>query len=120
MGVGGGFEAILLPLSVDSLMFEVGTFHSCCCCFFPTGWICAVDLQKTSLPPHVKSSVHVRIAVVNALTQAFRINSRAFLEDFCQLMIIESRTMASSDEEEQLGTESEDEGELSDGQVSSS
>lgn len=35
-------------------------------------------------------------------------------------MIIESRTMASSDEEEQLGQESEDESELSDGQVSSS
>lgn len=32
-------------------------------------------------------------------------------------MIIESRTMASSDEEEQLGHDSEDESELSDGQV---
>lgn len=79
-----------------------------------------MDLQKTSLPPHVKYSVHVRIAVVYALTQAFRIHSRAFSEDFCQPMIIESRTMASSDEEDQLGQESEDESELSDGQVSSS
>lgn len=34
-------------------------------------------------------------------------------------MIIESRNMASSDEEEQLGQESEDESELSDGQVRS-
>lgn len=67
-------------------MFEVGTFNSCCLFFLsPTGWICAVDLQKTSLPPHVKYSIHVRIAVVYALTQAFRIHSRAFLEDFVNL-----------------------------------
>lgn len=32
-------------------------------------------------------------------------------------MMIESKTMASSEEEEQLGQDSEDESELSDGQV---
>lgn len=40
---GGEFEAILLPLSIDSLMFEVGTFHSCFFFPLPVGfarWTC--------------------------------------------------------------------------------
>lgn len=72
----------------------------------------------TSSPREVLRTCEDRCCV--RIHTGFSHSFKGLFRGFCQPMIIESRTMASSDEEDQLGQESEDESELSDGQVSSS
>lgn len=85
----------------------------------PAGSICAADCRRRHFLPTWK----LAYTWGALLCTGYRLS--AFTEDhfrfiFCKFMIIESRTMASSDEEEQLGQDSDGESELSDGQVSSS